>query len=396
MVGLIGVCLSGLGLVTSASAEDDPAGRPAYLPSLVIKGSSTGEGTIAVSVDYLIAGQNDRSLSIAPSLEVASQDGLATIATLGSDGLDGKASWRLGLEVTWRREQKLPSGTEAVGYHAAVLECLREESPDATFDQALDAELNPLNRGAVGTAGNQATPLGTRLAAAAQSIDWAKLCARGKQRAIEKAADQKRPLPTWQVAVGARGGQTALEFLRPADASPMALHKDGDDYFTLRAGASLVHFDPSSSLTIEGAVRFVQDRTPHSNKLRWCVPGPEVNDDSGQVVPSEQCQELPGAPPTRARTGSASIFLGRVTKDRYGRGAIGLFAELGEAGTVRPYRIALETPVYLQYASKDYSGLVRATPSAAYSRDRDGNRDWQVSLTIALLGQRNLFPGALD
>lgn len=385
-----------LGLATPAIAEDDPTFRSKYLPSLVIKGSSTGAGTVAVGVDYLFGSDKTSSLSIAPSLEVASQDGLATIATLGSDGLDGNASWRLGLEVTWRVEQKLLDATEATDYEKAVLECLGEASPDAVFEQALNDELNPQTRGAFGTAGNESTPLATRLAAAAQSIDWAKLCPRGRQRAIAKAADQKRPLPTWQVAVGARVGQTTLEFLRPADASPMALIKDEDDYLTLRAGAKVVRFDPTSRLTIEGAVGVAQDRTPASDKLRWCVAGTVVNDESGQVVPSEQCQELPGAPPTRARTGAASIAVGYVTKDHLGRGAVGLVGELGEAGAVRPFRVALETPVYLQYASKDYSGLVRATPSAAFSRDRDGNRAWQVSLSIALLGQRNLFPGALD
>lgn len=90
------------------------------------------------------------------------------------------------------------------------------------------------------------------------------------------------------------------------------------------------------------------------------------------------------------------IAVGRVSPEGFARAAVGLVGETSGTGKRSPFKVGFTAPVYLQYASKDYSGLVRATPTLTWNRDSDGKRGWEVSLTIALLGKRNLFPNALD
>lgn len=390
---VVAVCLTCI--ASPVVADDDPADRPAFLPALTVKGTTSGSGTISVGLDWLAHATNDFSISVKPTFEAQSADGVASLLSLSDGSTSLNAAWLAGADFTIRTEQPLvrlsnsrTSPAEIAAYRSAALRCLDTDDLDPDFAAGF-TERAP-----------STSPFPERIYASIANLDYQALCPAGKKIVEGEEATAKRPLPTRQYSMGVRAGKTTMAYLKPGP-TPATLVEDEAAPWNVRVGLNAVSYDPQKRFTVEGGFLYSDESTASPDLLKWCVARDPIDttptDASDATTPTESCSERPGAPPTESRSLRGQLALGYVTADGTARGAMSFFVELGDSADSRtPVKAGLAAPLYLQRSSADYSGLIRATPSVAWSQDSAGNRSWQASVTIALLGARNLFPTALE
>lgn len=354
LIGIAVGCLFAQSDAQEASKDErDP--RSKLIPVFELTGTSEGEGTVRIGVDWLIPFANKQDeLRVKLSFEAASHDGLSTLFEGTSDGFRTESKVGGALELIYTQLQKAPGIDE----QTTDVKLLARGLPNCT---ARHRALGP------------------------QADD---VC-RDATIAIHEADNQaKLPLPKQQVALSLSGGQSEFSHLLPtADLMVLASETVREPWFA--ASLRFARYSPVSRISTEVAGSLQSSHEASSQNARWCTPVGMVESD-----PAETCDEMPLGAPTKTTTATAAAYVGLVGHDHDWRAAIGPVTSFGFGGDKLAYDLGIELPFYLVRSTAGFSGVVRVAPAAFVTRDADGVSDTKILLTLTLLGSRTLFDTA--
>lgn len=357
--------------------------RPGVVPTFTLNGTSTGEATLRLGVNWLIPLTTDHELHVRVNVEAASHDGLSTLLSVSSSGFDTESSAGLSVDATYttlqakRRLRRQDLDAMPLAERAAQLRrCETDSSWRRPRFTAKDGTLHDVNPDDL---------------AQVEEVDPGEYCDKAK---VTLSAAERYPMPARQLAMSFGVGRSTFTQLTPSDASmafhPTTVHKPR---FSMTLGYAA--YQPDAGLSAEAAGELTSVFTAASQKARWCTPtGAVTRPDGSTTDPAETCRELPIGGPTRVTTATASVHLGLVSPDYAWRAAAGPIATLGFGGDAVSYKIGFESPFYLVRSSPEFQGIVKVTPAVLLTRDATGVEDSQVLLTVSLIGGRTLFDTA--
>jgi hypothetical protein len=383
-----------LPLAAAGPAEADPARaaqadeRPDFQPTFTLKGTSTGESTLQIGLDWLRRSSDpasaDDETHVKLSLEAASHDGLSTLLSLDASGVGTESALTGTLEATHtvlQRTRRLhPTDIDAltVAQRKKLLaDCQAERGWQLPLVPGADGTLHPADLA------NDAD---------VDEIAPDKFCTSG-QHALTAA--ERYPLPARQLWVAFSAGRDTSTQLSLTDAATMTFHPTTTRKPRAAMQLGYAAYDPGTELTQELAGSLGLASTAAASKARWCTPaGSVIRADGSASDPAETCRELPLGDPVRTTTLAASAHLGVVGRDYAWRAALGPTATFGLGGDRTTFQIGIEAPFYLVRGSAEFQGIVKVTPMVLLTRDASGVDDTQALLTITLLGARTLFETA--
>lgn len=231
-------------------------------------------------------------------------------------------------------------------------------------------------------------------------VDQGALCEAGA-RMLKDDLDDKADYPEWLISIGGRYSPNLFEYLEPDIRDILSQRQVTRS--DILVGLSVVWVSQGGPWSLEAPVMFASTWKPSVERARWCMPvGSVPRGGAGGLDVAESCQEATLYGPTHAVELEGRALLGYTDKTSgLWRAAFGptvrydLNAEEGEA-----LEVGIELPVYVRLAevesaySGKYKGLLRVVPRLSLV-PLDGWKP-QGLLTIELLGDRTMFPRALE
>jgi hypothetical protein len=398
------IVLLACGMASTAVAEEESA--RVFIPEARVKGSTTGEGQLEVSLGYQVALDKDWDRQLRVSYEIGTQGGLADLFSPGDDDeLGASAPWDLGLTYSFlkvstpygEQQQLAAANAQTEAWCLCAQRCKNPQKEDEAACKLLAAEALPAN-----FCDGARQPL-TSLPQKPPHpyfIDAKKFCTAGVQHIEKKTWQYKRPHPTRLINLGASVGRDESKFLRSGEGTPPTLTPGTKVGATWQAGASAVWLTPleQSWMTFEALLGFSSDFEPSTDKARYCIPRGNVAEDGGSF-PAETCKDSVIGAPSRVQSLQGTFQLGNIDqKVNTYRVAAGLQAFVPlSSGSKDAFRLSFAIPVYINLTGgNDYKGLIRVGPSVTYANKRQGESETTFVVNLALLGQRELFTRDFD
>lgn len=416
--------------VRTAAAQDGSEHTHTTLPSFKLEG---GKGKTALEVDLeAVHGLGPLvDLGISASFKATAVDGITTILSTDGASLTPGGAWQLGVagrliklrSVKDLPHELVPRETLIANLYKCRDQCDQGKIKGGFCDTLGQRRVALASRAPAAAVGAPSAAVGAPSAAAgappamspaevaardadviaylAEALDPSEYCPvetplQGDVR------DGALELPEWTVSGGLSVGQVRLKWLEPAAADPALLTSSGPELYpqvTLAGAALLV--SPALAFTQEYSLRFDSSWKTSETTAKWCRPGGMVTrPDEDGADPAQICDELPIGHPQVTRTLHAAAYFGRVgRRSRAWRAAIGpvLNYTLASKGA-DAYEVSVDAPIYLKLSTlkQSLNLIARFTPSLALAHGSDGENEARFLITLAILGERSMFPGALD
>jgi hypothetical protein len=390
-----------IGMGSSAAQEEGISATPTFN----LSGTTQGAGTFTVGADVLIPLQPDgpgggSNLRLVPTFQVATTDGVATILTGTSEGVKGATSWQFGGSLTYTQRQPILR-IDVVSLDAKadlVARCRQNPLFEARWEQAKRYAISD-TKGAEAEPASWTPALADEVARkAVDELSAEQLCPSAIAELVAAERLDKLPLPLTQASFAFLIGKSQLSYLTPGvGGDPAVYSATSASKPHLSAGAAYTQYLPKRHLSFEIPARLDLEYQQQATVARWCTPAGEVaRPMSADRDPAQVCSERALGAPSRALTAKAAAYFGVVGPKEDWRASVGPVASVSVESGDNPYQIGVEAPFYVFRKSAGYSGLIRVTPSALLTRDRGGKEDATFVITLALLGDRTLFAGALQ
>jgi len=238
-----------------------------------------------------------------------------------------------------------------------------------------------------------------------EELDPSKMCKNAQEKHVEYsriARDVRLQWPERVISFGILLGQTRHKFLEIADPETMAYRlAKPRSYPKLSFGVSYLRIRKDVPITLEAAGRLDSTWESPSKTVEWCVPSVMVQrPGGGGLDEAKDCDEQTLGKPTVTRSLKASAYMGVVDPKTSGwRLAVGptlKYKFINKADD--EYELGFEAPLYFRLAilKQSLSFIARVTPSMVMTHASDGTEDAKFLLTVAILGDRTMFPGALE
>jgi hypothetical protein len=207
--------------------------------------------------------------------------------------------------------------------------------------------------------------------------------------------------PDWKISGGLLSGARQFTWLDGSveNDPTAALTVKTETRYSLKAGVSATHVQGLTDvygLTLEAHGSFESRYSAASTTAHYCQP---VGTVSGATA--EHCSDTPLGAPVESLSYGLEVDVGVVDNlDARWRAALGARWEPTTPG--KPARFALRLPFYVNFANApagytgSYKGLLRITPTLAYSRDPTLGFVASTSITVDIFGDMSMFPEVLD
>lgn len=378
------------------------------LPVLRIAGGTDENAKIQASLDAVVGIADAWDLSIAPTLEVASPSGVASLFAFEEGELHDAKSWSGGFSVSFLN---IPTETrkDREGRSKYISGALKEAHA-ACMRKCASAEVSEEDN-------KFCADFGGMLPA---NIDLGEYCAAGKKVFARDPLfrDLRSIYPRFLISAGGLIGGTEFEYLE-ADPDKNLSPKENESRRTGTLAGSFTWVEKDSGFTFEVPLVYSSDWKAAEEKARWCTPvgqvpregtppeGPPLTD------PATSCREKPLGAPSRSWRLFTTVQLGYVdirssiddnTPRTYFRFSAGPAVDYESKQNKRNLSIGLQVPMYINFASApaynagNYKGLIRVVPSFSLVRDLRGPEKWEprAELKLELLAERSLFARALE
>lgn len=416
------------------------------VPLVKLEGSASGKATMTLSLDYIFGPSRETDIRISPTFQTTTSEGVATLLSANSNAMTAGAAWQLGVTVTFtglpsltgiphevatpaqrleaanvcidactaadtseicknfrdeREKAREQRGVADLEKEAARLEKIASEAPAAAPDtvgkllaaKAAKDKAEEANRAAVVHARHET----------ADTVSAHLFCPKGAATLAKidtVSRDQALLYPSRIISVGVLLGESRFKYLGPA-ADPALLTPASTSKPKLSFGLTYVRLPYEGPITIELPVRMDMSWESASRTARWCRPaGSVVRPDGSGSDPAEICDEQALGAPKRNMSVRGAFQFGYIHKQSgTWRLAVGPAAKYSVVTSGdNTYEVGLEAPLYLSMplAKNGYQGLIRVAPSMMITHANDGTDDSRFLLTVALLGDRSMFVGALQ
>ncbi|MBN1210581.1 MAG: hypothetical protein JXB05_37365 [Myxococcaceae bacterium] len=397
------IVLLAWGMAGPAAAVE--GGSRVFVPEARVKGSTEGEAELEVSLGYRVALDKGWDRQVRLSYEIGTQGGLAELFDPEAEELGASAPWNLGvtysflkLSTPYSQEEKLEAATAQTGaWCLCAQRCKDPQAEDKAFCELMAK--TPMPENFCDSAGKQPLTSLPEKPPHPYFIDASKFCPAGVQHMEKETQAHKRQFPQ-SLNLGASVGRDEFKFLRAGEGTPPTLTPGTKVGANWSAGASAVWLTPleDSFMSFEALLGFSSNFEPATGKARWCIPRGNVAQEGGSY-PAETCKESILGEPSRVQALTGAFQIGNIDQKvntyRVAAGVQGYVPLSSESEDA--FRLSFAVPIYINFTGgDDYKGIIRVGPSVTYANKRQGESVTTFAVSLALLGQRQLFTRDFD
>lgn len=213
------------------------------------------------------------------------------------------------------------------------------------------------------------------------------------------ARDRLSSVPRLAIALGFSLGQVSFKYLESQPAAPMVLQDAQSSQVVSAGAASLTYINGRRGITFELPLSYLSAWDAATTTARVCTTLGMVGSDAAQ-----SCRDSVVGAPSKVGTLQLSALVGYTDlRQLFWRGALGPYLSYRATGASEGrVELGLKAPVYLNFVAGikgykgEYHGMIRLTPSISWIKDSSGWQDVTFVIQAAVLGNRSMFPQAME